>query len=160
MIAEGTYKAKITEYGLRETLKKDLMLTIRFTTEQGESVNWTGLFSQGSEAATARTMKTLAIFGFNPDKAADLANGVASGVLDSGKEVEIVVIHESNEKGTTYAVVQYVNDTNKFSQITKEEAVTFFSNFSFKPGNNTTTYKAATPGATVTVNRFGDDIPF
>jgi hypothetical protein len=168
MINEGTYTAKINNYGLYMAQSGNMVCTIRFKTPNDEFVNWSGVF--GSEKATERTMNTLELFGFVTYRAADLALGRDANVLDLEKEVEIVVVHETNESGKTFPKVQYVNDLNKFATCSKEEAVRFFSNFkladkvkALKLAKGETpkpyTHTSTTPGVTVETTSF-DDIPF
>ena len=111
MINPGTYKAKIQDYGLVQNQKGQPQVKVFFKfNETGETFSWFGNLSTpvGQEITT----KTLITLGATPANIDKIENGLASNVLDTQKEFELVV--ENNEyNGKTSPRIKYINDPSR-----------------------------------------------
>jgi hypothetical protein len=101
MVRPGTYLAVVANHAIGETLKGDpqAIVTFSFQTDHGPQViNWYGYFT---EKTTPTTLKSLLICGLKGNNPA--------GPLEIGKEVQIVIENEKDEKGKERSKVRWVN---------------------------------------------------
>jgi hypothetical protein len=103
----GTYKAKITNYGVTTSQKGAPQIEVVFAIDGGGFFTWFGgLGSAKQQEYTAKTLMTLGANAGNIDKA---EGGMPSGVLDTKKVFELVI--ESKEyNGKSYLQIKYIND--------------------------------------------------
>ena len=105
-----TYKARVVNYCIVTSKAGDPMVAVVFrytdTDNAQKDITWRG--SLKNEKAQEITIDTLILLGFNGTELALLANGPVSNVLDTNKDVEIVVGEEDFE-GKTHTKVAYVN---------------------------------------------------
>jgi hypothetical protein len=131
-INNGTYPAKLKDYGFRTTKQGDPMLVLVFNVEvaPGEFhvLDWTGTFN--IEKAKEFTLKALTTcgFDFNHPQAmtrwADLAMGTMSQVLDIEKTLSIVVENKPFED-RMIPTIKWINSGNsgRFNNLLKPEQV-------------------------------------
>lgn len=110
----GYYMARISNYGIKKTRAGDPAPTIVFEVSvDGAShrVFWQGTLKDGPGRDI--TMKALSVCGFTNVRAFPyLADGVASGLLDTKKEVQITIEHEKaiDDPEKVYPRVKWIND--------------------------------------------------
>lgn len=101
LVKPGTYKATVISHAIAETSKGDPQATITFSFEaegRPQNITWYGSFS---EKATPHTVKALLVCG--------LQGSNPAGPLEIGKEVNIVVENETDDKGKERSKVRWVN---------------------------------------------------
>jgi hypothetical protein len=103
----GKFKAKISDYGLKETKEGKPYIAVWFAVEGSGDVSWNGYMS---EKAIERTLKTLAICGLKGPLEA-IADGPLGRALDQTVEVEIEVELKPGLKDPTkkFPQVKWVN---------------------------------------------------
>lgn len=105
IIAAGTYQAKAKEAALGETSTGKEQVAIRFELEGlGTSMTWYGYFT---EKTTESTFKALRTAGWHGQDLSDLSDLSRPDV----PVVNLVVEHETDEKGATRARVRWINST-------------------------------------------------
>lgn len=120
--APGYYQAKILNYGITKTKAGDpspaIIFEVTLVDGSKHRVPWKGSLKDGP--ARNISLKALAVCGFsNVGAFSYLANGLESGLLDTNKEVQITVEHETglqdpekpNEEPKRYARVRWVNES-------------------------------------------------
>jgi len=116
VVKDGTYRAKVIDYGVGETQGGSAQLIIMFEFEAEGAKHrrmWFGSLKEGQEgkkSAREVTAAALAVCGFRLD--GDLgafADGPASGQLDLNKEVDIVLGTETYN-GKTNQKIKWVNE--------------------------------------------------
>lgn len=125
-IQPGTYTAKIVDYGVKLTEKGQPNVTVKFSFNETNTLIWSGGFY--NERATEITLKALGVCGLATTDIAQLADGPASGMLDTDKEVEIAIDHEEYN-GRTYAKIKWINEVGGGgikNRLTKGEAAQAF----------------------------------
>ena len=101
MLPAGKYKATLAEHHVGETSKGDPQVVATFNVVHGglkEQISWFGFFTEKTQSTTIKSLITLGLQGNNP-----------AGPLTIGKEVELVVENETDQKGVTRAKVRWVN---------------------------------------------------
>jgi hypothetical protein len=108
LIPAGTYQGTVVDYGINETKKGMPQIFIQFNlTELNKKLTWFG--SVANDKAIEITGQALIRCGFKKTDFAVLANGKASGELDMGKSLNLVVEHNTWE-GKTSAKIAWVNE--------------------------------------------------
>lgn len=120
MLEQGTYRAKAKEAALGRTSKGTEQVAVRFELldHTGESITWFGFFT---DKTLENTVKSLRACGWTGDDLSDLAGITAN-------EVNLVVEHETDDRGQTRAKVRWVNGTSGLAmkdQLDTAEAKTF-----------------------------------
>lgn len=108
MLAQGTFKAKIRDYGVKESKAGLPYVVVAFGVGE-ETVYWSGYFSDKTIEGTKATLTLLGLKGGNLPA---LALGLSSNSLDTTKEFVLVVVHEPDNEGKMWARVRFVNDPN------------------------------------------------
>lgn len=121
---KGTYMAKPVDWGISKTQAGLPQVAITFRYEHGD-LNWYGSFK---DTVVERTVDTLILLGLK-GTLETLADGIPSKALDPEKEVEIVVEHRPDQKGSMRAGIAWVNDPGRTSikKIEKGEASSLLS---------------------------------
>jgi hypothetical protein len=103
MLDEGTYRARALDAALGETSKGTEQVGVQFELldHPGTSITWWGYFSDKTMASTIKALRTCGWEG------ADLED--LSGIEKN--EVQLVIQHETDDKGVTRAKVRWVNGT-------------------------------------------------
>lgn len=120
----GRYKGKVTDYGAKETAKKEPAIAIRVTFLDAEGaqhdVVWQGSLSHGTDPTKKRpldiTLETLEACGFDFHKHRNLlpiADGISSNALDMETEV-LVTVEIATWEGKPFARAQYINRAGGF----------------------------------------------
>jgi hypothetical protein len=102
MVKEGTYRATIISHAISETKAGDPQAAVTFSFDadgRSSTMTWFGSFKEGK--AREITVKALLVCGLKGNNPA--------GDLEIGKEVSIVVEHETGEDGKVRAKVRWVN---------------------------------------------------
>jgi hypothetical protein len=131
----GKYIAKITSYGLQEAKSADKAdsIVVRFETKPdaaGEvySLTWFGSLSEKAfERTLASLLGPLGMIA-SPDQVegyleAIATDGLASGMLNTEKEVELVVENEEYN-GKTHARIKWINEpgtSNEFKKLATDQ---------------------------------------
>jgi hypothetical protein len=100
-IKEGTYIAKVLTHAISETQKGDpqAVVTFSFQTDDGpHNLNWYGSFSEKAMPHTVKALVVCGLKGNNP-----------AGELEIGKEVQIVIENEADDKGVLRSKIRWVN---------------------------------------------------
>lgn len=106
-IAPGKYTAKVLDYGISGTKAGDPQVSVKFGFGS-QSMIWNGTLKQGKGQEI--TLKSLIVLGLtNPDKIADLADGLKGNTLDLTKEVEIDIQPDTYEGNTTLKI-KWINE--------------------------------------------------
>ena len=112
-IQEGTYRGKVKDYGGKGTKQGNDSVMILFEFEaNGEmtTLTWQGHLT---DKAKEITFKALAVCGFDFTEMAKnwiaLGSGVSSGVLDTDREVSLVIANEPGTDGKIYPSIKWVN---------------------------------------------------
>jgi hypothetical protein len=112
----GTYSAHIVNYTISENSQGGPQVEILFEYTDGEGLSGTPhqirWWGQLTEKSLPYVLKTLYMLGYRGTTTADLSkltDGVESGMLDLGKEVELVLV-EAERKGKTYIDIKYINE--------------------------------------------------
>lgn len=105
-IKPGTYKAKIINYALKERDNGNQYVQVTFGTEDKQNINW---FGNVSEQSMEYTLRDLFKMGANKDNFTHIKSGLASGVLNTEKIFEIVVV-ENVYNGKVSTKIKYIND--------------------------------------------------
>lgn len=120
---EGQFIAKISNYGLQETSKGNVLAVIQFEFLDEESkkqkLSWRGSFNGG---ALEITLKTLLICGLVGNDPTVIADGPTSGTLNQEKEFSITVKHEYGQDGKAYWKVAWVNEVGFSNLLNKAGA--------------------------------------
>ena len=130
MIEPGTYKAKLIDYGITESSNGKPTVVLKFINENGDEIShWMYL----TEKAQPYTAKTLMVFGYNGEDLTQLAAGTEGGLLDTTKEVEIVMENEEWE-GKTRCKVKWINEPGGggFKKLAKAEATKLLAGVNLK----------------------------
>lgn len=111
----GTYTARIVNYGVKKTKSGDPAPTIAFEVELADKskhrVFWQGSFNGGGREITAKALLVCGLKDVRAFTAGAMARGVDTKLLDTTKDVNIVVIHETSQDGANrYAKVQWINE--------------------------------------------------
>jgi hypothetical protein len=101
MIGEGKHLMKVIDWGL--TGNENQFYKINFEGEEGY-VDFS--VSLKSEASRSLLMKNLIMLGFEGED-------LSSIELNKEKMWEVIVEHETDEKGKTWPRAKYINDPNK-----------------------------------------------
>lgn len=119
----GKFDAKISDYGVSETKSGNPQVFVRFAFNDNDGaqkeLTWYGSFVGGAKDIT---LKTLIYCGLKPQhfgQLVNLANGIASGMLDTQKVLNIDVQEEPKQDGGMRTVIQWVNDPASAPQIKK-----------------------------------------
>lgn len=118
----GTYKAKLIDYGISETKKGDPSILLKFITETGDEISH---FLYLTPKAQPYTTKNLMVFGYKGQALERIADGPDGGLLDTDKDIELVLENEDyNDK--TYLRVKWINEIGGggFKKLAKAEATT------------------------------------
>ena len=143
---EGTYPAKVCDYGIGETKTGKPFVGLQFEVENEGRIN-TRLFL--TEKALDRTIKTLKRLGLSGDDLMVLVNGPEGKGLDMNREVEIVVEMEASDDGKEYPRVKWINSYGSLNTVSTSKAIEIVKNLK-NGGDN------LLQNSTLTV----DDIPF
>lgn len=116
MLAEGKYNAKpsdwmVTKVGKNETPAIQVAMQVEHGEETVEMV-WTGFFT---DKARARTVEALKLMGLTAKNQGNLAKGTIGAALDVNKAVQVVIEHETNEKGKVFPRIRWINAIHSFS---------------------------------------------
>lgn len=109
LIPEGTYEAKITNYGVRPNAKGVDQVVVLFGIKNGPNIFFNGGLGEKQIKHTTRSLMTL---GANQNNIPDVQKGPEGGVLNMGKVFELVVTHNTWD-GKTRAQIKYINDPEK-----------------------------------------------
>lgn len=134
ILPEGYYTGTIEDYGISKTTKDQAQAFIKFKIRKGEGegfamLTWYGSLSekvpQGKENAPAfYTVKTLLDCGFKGDEVEDLAQGITSGVIEKGKEMQLTVQDNLfNDKLTSRIAWVNIIGSGGAKSLSKEELV-------------------------------------
>lgn len=124
MIPAGDYKATLLEYGIKKTQKGDPAATAVFSVEYTDGsfhrIFWQSGWAGGGADITNKALVTM---GFTDGRKLPLlANGRASGLLDTDKIYDVKVIIENNEDGTKqYNKIKWINSNSINDTITVQE---------------------------------------
>jgi hypothetical protein len=102
MVEAGTYLATVLSHAIGETQKGDpqAVITFAFTDKAGpQKITYYGSFSEKARQYTIKNLITCGLKGNNP-----------AGDLEIGKQVEIVVEIETDDKDKNRAKVKFIND--------------------------------------------------
>lgn len=107
MVQVGKHKAKISDYGVKETSTGKPYFEVWFDVEGQGSVSWRGFMT---DATKEKTLKTLATCGLVGDLL-KVADGPIGGALKIDLELEIDVVQEKDKDGKLkkYTTVRWVN---------------------------------------------------
>lgn len=112
MIKPGKYVAKIVDYAFRVTKNGDPEPTVRFRWKDEFNTdlewNWRGSLKEGK--AREITLKALKTCGFKGDDLSLIADGVATGALDTTKELQITVSLKPGTDGKDYPTIDWINE--------------------------------------------------
>ena len=117
---EGTFKGKVTDYGISETKKGDPQVEVKFDVqfEEGDKpMTWRGSFNGGAKEIT---LKALLVLGLNGEPG-DLIDGPAGNALPLGREVNLVIANEPYE-GKDFYKIQWVNKIGGGMEINRADA--------------------------------------
>ena len=127
MIDEGTYKAKIVDWGIATTPNDKWKVVITFETVD-KRISWNGWLT--TDASKEVVMENLARCGWTGtglEQLHQIAEGIPGGALDTEKELQIVVEHEWNETNQkTYANVKYINESGVQNKVLPDEVAKKF----------------------------------
>lgn len=101
MIEAGIYTATLVSHAITETKEKkpQVVATFSITDKSGtHKISWYGSFSDKARDYTINNLITLGLKGNNP-----------AGELDVGKNVELVIETETDDKGKDRPRVRYIN---------------------------------------------------
>lgn len=162
-IKSGTYtKAKILDYGLSTASTGSPCVFVQFSFNEGDEprkLTWRSYFS---EAAKARTVKTLIeIFGYKGNTGEDIADGIGSNVLNESQEYELVVGKEEYN-GEKHDKIQWVNlpgGGSKIEKLDKGKASVLLGGMNLK-AEFLSAKQTATVGNATAKPTGDDDIPF
>jgi len=121
-ITEGSFKARVLDYGLTVTRAGDPQAGVmfKFKDHDGDThdITWFGSFKEKAKPFTCASLVTL---GFTGDDPAVIADGPKSNALKLDKTVEIVVKFEEYNNKTT-ARVAFINECgmNRFQNTMKK----------------------------------------
>lgn len=99
MLAEGRHIARAQEWKLGISKNGTEQIAVLFETREGERIVWYGFFT---ERTVERTMDSMDYMGWD---GVDVGSPMGLGK----NEVELVVEHEQNDEGKTFARVRWVN---------------------------------------------------
>src|SRR6185436_7953269 len=101
VIEAGKYRARATDakLGVAQTGSDTVAVAFELLDHPGNHITWYGYFT---EKTVERTMEALRYCGWTGDDVSDLAG------IDAN-EVELVIEHEEDQKGTMRARVKWVN---------------------------------------------------
>ena len=114
ILAAGSYKGKIADYGVKRTSKGDPAPTIVFDVATGVDGVTQRVFWQGSwnGAAMDYCMEALLVCGLrSPSDLSSLAEGRSSGVLDTDASFDLTIEVDVNQNDPTkkYNKVRWIN---------------------------------------------------
>lgn len=116
MIKPGTYTATVLNHAITSTQKGDPQAAVSFSCADNEGshqITWYGSFSEKARPFTIKSLLACGLKGNNP-----------AGPLEIGKEVSIVVEHETDDAGKTRAKVRWVNALGGYKNvISNDEAL-------------------------------------
>lgn len=112
MVQPGTYEAKISDYGVKQTNNGKTFIEIQFSVEGQGTVKWNGYLT---EKTVERTFQTLAYCGLSGSDPTVLAEGPSSGALDMDSPMNILVEIQKDKDGapTKYTQIRYINRISK-----------------------------------------------
>lgn len=128
-IMAGKYEAKVVDYGLKQTKSGAQQVVVRFRWNDEFEYNWYGSFNEGK--AREITVRTLELLGCSSEELWNLADGPASGMLDTDKTVSIKVEIETGNDGKDYPKIKWVSPLSSGGikdGMSKEEAKSAFKN--------------------------------
>lgn len=125
MIPAGNYKGQLLEYGIRKTKAGDPAITAAFSVEASDGsfhkIFWqSGWKGDGADI----TNKALVVMGFTDGRKLPLlAQGKASGLLDTDRSYDLTVIIESDQADPEkkYNKIKWINDDSLRDTITVQE---------------------------------------
>lgn len=113
----GRYRARLVNYTISEAKTGNPQIEVLFEFDEGEGVHmathqvrW---FGSLAGKAVPITLKALHVMGYRGKTDADfakIADGVEGGMLDLGKEVDLVLAEETTKEGKRFVKVAWVND--------------------------------------------------
>ena len=156
MISQGTFKAKLVDYGIKSTQAGKPQIALAFEVIEGDTVHnltWFGSFNEGK--AVQNTIKTLMSVcdlwcetSEFENKMGEIAeSGKLSGLLNMDKEYSLVIEHEPDQKGVIRARIKWVNNpggANKFDELAKGEGKKLFAGMNLS--GTVAAFKAENPG--------------
>ena len=101
----GKHNAKITDYGISSTQSGKPQVFIKFN----NGLTWYGTFKKNDGEPNQVTFKTLITCGFKGTDIMALADGPSGGVLNTDKELELVVENEVYN-GQERQKIKFIND--------------------------------------------------
>lgn len=109
MVKPGTYLATVLNHAITQTQKGDPQAAVSFSFTDGEGshqLTWYGSFSEKAQPFTLKSLLACGLKGNNP-----------AGPLEIGKEVSIVVEHDTDDTGKTRAKVRWVNPIGGYKNV-------------------------------------------
>lgn len=112
MIKEGTYEATLVKHGISETKagKAQAYADFKLNTPGSEQITWYGGFTEKSTPWTVKVLLTLGLQGNNP-----------AGALLIGKNVSLVIVHETGEDMKIRAKIKFVNELGGVRNVIPQE---------------------------------------
>lgn len=113
MIPAGTYKATVLSHAISETKKGDPQAAISFSIESDgpQTITWYGYFTEKTTPHTIKALLACGLEGNNP-----------AGPLKIGKEVSIVIEHETDEETNKLrAKVRWVNNLGGIKNVIPQD---------------------------------------
>lgn len=155
MINQGTHLAKMTNYGIKVSSTGKPQIACQFQIIENDTVynlSWFGSFNEGkAQEMTIKTLISVMDLFCEPseiesalDKIA--SQGIESGLLNTDKDYQLVIEHETYE-GKTRAKIKWVNNvggSSNFEKLAQGEAKKMFAGLNL--GGAVAAFKAANPG--------------